>query len=533
MRLRLVLLIVAVSCLKSTVASAPIVQTLYGKVQGEYTSTAQVFRSIPFAEPPIGVLRWEDPRPPTPWQDVKLTTANPPGCPQSIPCGLPLSSFLCPPVIQEDCLYLNVFTPLDAMPGSNYPVMFFIHGGNFLRGYSGGQLYDGQYIANTTHTVVITANYRLGALGYLVYGDSVKGNYGLKDQRLALEWVRDNIANFGGNPYLVTFWGQSAGAVSGAVHMTSIKSAGLFHRAILESEPFGITLKNIPDAQKLGSDFATALGCSDVTCLYSKNITELAAAEDAVLSKIVDLFHALEIFLQWTPVVDGVEVLGQPFELFSSGEAAPLPVIIGTTSQESTFFIYEAFPKSLSDLTYHLLIAGVFGVDHYDTVLSRYPSNDEDDRPIAASLGTDYTFICSTKHAIRGFVNGTHLNMWVYTFNHSFSFDGWGPGFSFCEGQSCHGAELPYVFHTDISVLGFNYTSDELTMSSNMVQYWTNFAHYGNPNGVQDSTDLLQWPSFDGTSQAQTMRFRTPLSDVLIGYYGDTCNFWDAIGFNV
>ncbi|KAL5476268.1 hypothetical protein EMCRGX_G026191 [Ephydatia muelleri] len=491
MRLRLVLLIAA-CCLKSTVASAPTVQTVYGKVQGEYTDTAQVFRSVPYAEPPIGALRWDDPRPPTPWQDVKLTTANPPGCPQSVPCGLPLSSFLCPPVIQEDCLYLNVFTPLDAMPGSNYPVMFFIHGGNFLRGYSGGQLYDGQYIANTTSTVVVTANYRLGAIGYLVYGDSLKGNYGLKDQRLALEWVRDNIANFGGNPYLVTYWGQSAGAISGAVHMTSIKSAGLFHRAILESEPFGITLKNIPDAQKLGNDFAMALGCNDITCLYSKNITEIAAAEDAVLSKIVDLFHALEIFLQWTPVVDGVEVLGQPFELFSAGEAAPLPVIIGTTSQESTFFIYEAFPKSLSDLTYHLLIAGVYGVGHYDAVLSRYPSNDEDDRPIASSLG-----------------------------------------FSFCEGQSCHGAELPYVFHTDISLLGFNYTSDELTMSSSMVQYWTNFAHYGNPNGVHDPTDLLQWPAFDGSSQAQTMRFKTPLSDVLIGYYGDTCNFWDGIGFNV
>ena len=112
-------------------------------------------------------------------------------------------------------------------------------------------MYDGQYIANTTSTVVVTANYRLGAIGYLVYGDSLKGNYGLKvgvaryliepssstvwalhhqDQRLALEWVRDNIANFGGNPYLVTYWGQSAGAISGAVHMTSIKSAGLFHR---------------------------------------------------------------------------------------------------------------------------------------------------------------------------------------------------------------------------------------------------------------------------------------------------------------
>eukprot|EP00731_Ephydatia_muelleri_P030401 Em0021g924a len=289
-------------------------------------------------------------------QDVKLTTANPPGCPQSVPCGLPLSSFLCPPVIQEDCLYLNVFTPLDAMPGSNYPVMFFIHGGNFLRGYSGGQLYDGQYIANTTSTVVVTANYRLGAIGYLVYGDSLKGNYGLKDQRLALEWVRDNIANFGGNPYLVTYWGQSAGAISGAVHMTSIKSAGLFHRAILESEPFGITLKNIPDAQKLGNDFAMALGCNDITCLYSKNITEIAAAEDAVLSKIVDLFHALEIFLQWTPVVDGVEDNRLNCSLLEKLPIACdncnyLPLsslpLMGTTSQESTFS-YEAFPKSLS-----------------------------------------------------------------------------------------------------------------------------------------------------------------------------------------
>lgn len=209
-------------------------------------------------------------RPPFPWPGILQTSTDPPGCPQTMPCKLPLSQILCPKKVSEDCLFLNVFTPLTATPTSKLPVMVFFHGGNFIKvlfshlaylypftpilpqGYSNALIYDGEYIANTTSTLVVTVNYRLGVLGFLVYGKNEsgpRGNYGLRvstdgnvvslvlksqshyqDQRLALEWVQNNIANFGGDPAQVTFWGQSAGAVSGAVHMASIKSAGLFSK---------------------------------------------------------------------------------------------------------------------------------------------------------------------------------------------------------------------------------------------------------------------------------------------------------------
>jgi acetylcholinesterase/cholinesterase len=215
------------------------------------------------------------------------TVGDPPGCPQSLPCDLPFPSLLCPKTVTEDCLFLNLFSPLSALPDSRLPVMVFFHGGNFLRGYSGGFLYDGQYIANTTSTIVVTVNYRLAAIGFLVYGrdsDAIEGNFGFKDQRLALQWVQDNIAAFGGDPGEVTIWGQSAGAVSVALHMTTVRSSGLFNKAIMESEPIKITLKDKTDALRLGRDLARELGCgnNDISCLFSKEAIGLRLTRQTI-----------------------------------------------------------------------------------------------------------------------------------------------------------------------------------------------------------------------------------------------------------
>lgn len=527
--------------------SGPVVDTTSGKVAGLYTKQAQVFKSIPYARPPVGVLRWKDPLPAVPVPGILDATQDPPGCPQTLPCVLPLPQFLCPKKVSEDCLFLNIFTPLTIKPSSMLPVMVFIHGGNFLRGYSGGGLYDGQYIANSSSTVVVTINYRLGAIGFLAFGegdDAPRGNYGLRDQRLALEWIRDNIANFGGNPDRVTLWGQSAGAVSVVLHMASVRSAGLFSKAIIESDPFSITLKDLNKAKSLGKDFAKEIGCSDVQCLYTKNIDEIAKAQLAVLTKIVDLRHVLEIFLQWTPIVDGVDVLDQPIDIFALGKVASMPVIIGTTSEETVFFIYEGFPKPVSSLELDGLELAIFGA-HYKAVHEKYPPlSGQDNRPLAAVMGTQYTFSCSTRHAVWGLTNLTRAGevknpLWLYVFNHSMSFD-WGKGFEFCNGHSCHGVELPFVFHS-ASMGGLNYTADELVLTNSMVEYWTTFAHTGNPNPTSENErfgQLLSWPEYrvdpvTGTKTAGYMRFKTPKSDVLTDYDSDICKFWDSIRYNV
>jgi carboxylesterase type B len=405
------------------------------------------------------------------------------------------------------------------------PVMVFIHGGEFLRGYGGGDLYDCQYIVNNTNVIAVTINYRLGALGYAVYGDgdddALSGNYGTKDQRLALKWVRDNIAYFGGNPNQVTLFGQSAGAISAAVHMTSERSAGLFHRVIMESEPFGLTLKGMKDAVRLGKDFARELGCHDASCIRNKSVDDIVSAEMSVMSKIVDYKRPLELFLQWTPCVDGDELPLDPLEAFRRGLVAPMPMIIGNVKDESVFFIYEAFKAAMDELKYDLLVDGIF-VFHSDEVKKQYPPQKGiDERPEASVLGTDYTFVCPTRNATDNFLNTSEL-VWLYLFDHPMSF-GWGKDFAYCNNYSCHGGELVYVFHT-ASLGGYKFTADEIVLSDTLIRYWTNFARYGNPNGDFGSVSVdggdigfkpqkLEWPPYM-LPYREFMHFKTPLSEV-------------------
>ena len=237
---RSVLLFVAAAV---AVADKPtVVQTNSGPVRGVLEDRARVFRGIPYAAD-AKTRRWQNPVPPKPWTATRDAFEDGPGCPQV--CVLP--SIACPPVQSEDCLYLNVFTPLLTSEALT-PVMVFIHGGDYVQGYGGGPLYDGTPMANSSGLILVALNYRLGALGFAYAGDlaggQLAGNYGFLDQRLALKWVQDNIKNFGGDPGRVTIFGQSAGAMSVALHLVSSGSRGLFSAAIIESEPLGLPLRS-------------------------------------------------------------------------------------------------------------------------------------------------------------------------------------------------------------------------------------------------------------------------------------------------
>ena len=187
------------------------IQTKSGLIQGSITNEVRMFRSIPYAAPPIGNLRWAEPQYIPSWNNNTVdATMDPPGCPQS--CDLPPKS--CPIITSEDCLYLNIFTPLNITQESNdkLPVLVFIHGGNFKQGYGGGLLYNGTNFANYTNTILVTINYRLGVLGQLWSIEAgMSGNYGLLDQKMALVWINQNIEYFGGDKERVTIFGQSAG----------------------------------------------------------------------------------------------------------------------------------------------------------------------------------------------------------------------------------------------------------------------------------------------------------------------------------
>lgn len=290
------------------------VRAAAGTIVGRVSPFARSFRGIPFAQPPVGALRWNQPQPMAPWTTPLSAFRDAPGCPQD--CQLPEAA--CPPAQSEDCLFLNVFTPRAShLPAAGAPVMVFFHGGNFKQGYAGGLLYDGTSLANRTGVVVVVAQYRLGVLGFLNTGDTIRGNYGLYDQQQALRWVQDNIAAFGGDRGSVTIFGQSAGAMSVASHLVMNASRGLFHKAIMESEPFALTFRTEANFHDWSATYAGQYAkCPNPTgtvddCLrgldYSHIVAAQAAAERDVLGMSPNLLH---LFLPWTPTVVRVCLLG-------------------------------------------------------------------------------------------------------------------------------------------------------------------------------------------------------------------------------
>ena len=232
-----------------------------GEVRGAAVAGGYAFRGLPYAAPPVGELRWRAPRPPRSWHGVRDATQYAASCPQA-PSG-----FAGPGPFSEDCLYLNVATPT-LHRHAKRPVLVWIHGGGFTQDAS--RNYDGSKLA-ATGTVVVTINYRLGALGFLAHPALASrpggpaGNYGLMDQQAALRWVRRNIAQFGGDPHNVTIAGQSAGGVSVLAHLVSRGSRGLFRRAIVESGAFALNQQSLTAAEAAGKGFAAQAGCPDQT----------------------------------------------------------------------------------------------------------------------------------------------------------------------------------------------------------------------------------------------------------------------------
>lgn len=530
------------------------VRTPLGDVQGWTNGEAQLFQGIPYAKPPVGSLRWQSPVPVAAWAPATLAAqADGPGCPQD--CELPPHT--CPPVQSEDCLTLNVFAPATARSSDARPVMVFFHGGNFKQGYGGGLLYDGTFIVNTTGVVVVTANYRLGALGFLYSGGgSINGMYGIQDQQEVLRWVQTNIASFGGNPGAVTIFGQSAGAMSIATHFNLDSSKNLFHQGILISDPFTLPFRTPAEFASLASVLGTKAGCAETSgpaldaCLralpWDQLVTAQAAAEVDILA---DLSHILEVFLPWTPLVDPTRAVNgslsaQPLSLFVAGQAQDKPIVMGTVQDEAIIFIYEAFTKPVNWLEYVLIADAVFGGDSANKIFNYLPlpaAQNNDTRNHLALVGTDALFLCSTRHAVLGNSSASKPALprtsptYVYKFDHvmSFAVAGWGPNFTICYDYVCHGGDLPFVWHPNATAFNLTYTADEEVLSRSIITYYTNFAKTGSPN--KDSTGkptALTWPVFDLASES-TMRFTTPSNIVQSHNVTALCEWFDTqIGYD-
>ena len=373
------LAVLAALSLTSQVSAAYVAPTLVraevaqGVLEGESLGEVLAFRGIPYAAAPVGNLRFQPPQPPKAWTGVKSALDMGPSCPQLIDDDPTENN---DQVMAEDCLSLNVWTPrLDA---NKRPVMVWIHGGAFVVGSSRNTYYDGAHLAARGDVVVVSLNYRLGAWGFLSlegfggrYASSA--NIGLQDQVAALQWVRSNIAKFGGDPEKVTIFGESAGASSVGALLSMPVAKGLFARAILES---GVPSKRPVEARersaRLAREFLKQAGVSTPDALSTKSMRDLLDTEQHIFNE----HSELGTFVPW---VDGTVLKEQPFAVVASGRGNRVPIMIGTTAEEMRYFStaedlgLERKPKSL--LMKQLeTAAGPRAQDVFNTYQRLYPN---------------------------------------------------------------------------------------------------------------------------------------------------------------
>jgi len=484
-----------------------------GVLQGVVEGGAVAFRGIPYAAPPTGTRRWRPPEPPPRWSGVRSAEAYGAICPQP-KMGNPRA----PVVGEEDCLYLNVWTPAHR-PAAPLPVMVFVHGGSNLWGGSSKDTgedsrLDGRYLAEHGPAVVVTLNYRLGALGFLALAalsaespDHVSGNYGLLDQIAALRWVHENVAAFGGDTSRVMLFGESAGAIDTSALLVSPLTRGLFSRALMQS---GV-LKGM-DAEKAeasGAAFPDALGCGagDLACLRARPADELVAA----LPKAFGGGAGVTLPI----VLDDHVVPRRPIEAMRAGRHNHMPIVMGTNTDEYSDLI--AFHAPQNRLTSEDVLADELRRQfprHAAAVIAHYPTSSyPTPRAAYIAVWTDTAFTCPIRRALRALAQGQEEPVYRYVYAHVRER---GPARFLGAG---HAMEIPFVFHT---FLPGGPTSIELDFSDDIVTAWTRFAATGVPG-----TAGGPWPRFRADSDPYVRL--DVVSRVESGFRSAECDFWDTV----
>jgi len=519
----MVLLVICWSGIEST-----IVNTQYGPVQGTLSNGFRGFRGIPYTESVKGSNRWKPPINKKPWAPNTLDATK------FRPCCIQSGELNGTVPMDEDCLYLNVFTPMIQSGDPLLPVMVWIHGGGWVGGCSSQQGYYGDSIANSTKTLLVSINYRLGSLGFL-RSNVFEGNFGLMDQVLALQWVKQNIQDFGGDPTKITIFGQSAGAMSVAIHMTSPLSEKFeyFHAAIIQSDPVTIKWRTKEQMIPYSQTFSEYLGCDfdDEVCMRSKSAKDCIAAQDRTYE--IPFPPSLAISsMPWEPYLDGTIVVGQPRKLFQEGKFYKVPIIIGTVYNETCSFAFGVLSslnyKKIRDWEYIALV-DIFFQDKALQVLHQYPPPEEGNAlPVLIQLTTDYLFGCPSRN-ISMSVASNGIASYLYQFAHSPVNDPINPT-DFCKhGVVCHGADLPYTFYSIGQFPEFNQTTAEHHLAWQEMQYWTEFAATQFQNHTSVS-ELIPWPQMDPNT-LESLSLDTPIL-VNHGFNQNNCDFWDSIGYD-
>lgn len=522
-------LLAAVVCV--ALGGSPVLQvdTTNGPLLGHMDGSVRVWKGVPYAKPPQGALRWEYPQAPEPKSEVYVANVDVNGCPQD--CKLPPGN--CPAYgTSEDCLYLTVTAPESpSADAAGYPVMFWIHGGAYEQGLGNSPLYNGTTFAEK-NVITVVINYRIGALGFMASED-MTGNYGIMDQRLAMQWTKDNIKGFGGDPSRVTIAGQSAGAMSVGTHLVSPGSKGLFDKAIMESNCLGMPFHTKKSAATNADAVFEYLKCDkgDLACMKGKTSDEIVDAQaNAVKMDRKTLFIN---FLPFAPLVDGTVLPKQPLDALGAGEISNVPIMAGSLYDEGLLFVDELFPDRMSKTKYHATVDAIFGLHKAKKIKKMYPMVSDDGRDAFNGLATDLIFYCPLRNVTKGMTNAlgaAAIPTYNYRFSHVLSFDCWGPDYSFCVGHVCHGSELPFVFNvfSDGSTFNYNPTADETQLAQDMSSSWSNFVTTANPNTGFKVPEI--YPLYDPATRPLVVLNQPDYSDQL-DPREEQCAMWDSMGY--
>jgi para-nitrobenzyl esterase len=472
---------------------ALVVNTKQGLLRGITVDSVCAWKGIAYATPPLGDLRFQAPQPPASWTGIKDASQFGPASPQSKRIAKAATKQ------SEDCLSLNIWSP--AADGKKRPVMFWIHGGGFLVGSNSTEMYDGASLARTGDVVVVNINYRLGALGFLYLND-IKGkqtgfddNLGIRDQIAALQWVRDNIAAFGGDPEAVTIFGESAGAISVLTLMGTPSARGLFKRAIVESAP-PESLLQPQVATEMTRRYLKLVGVSPDS-LYQLKRLSTDSLVTAMFTLIDQLMHEPTTVKLISPTIDGTLIPLSPMEAIQAGKAAGIDMMIGTNKDEATLLSLKKVgltPRNAEELQPYLNNIAPEPRKNLVATYKEYPS-----RNGVMEMTTDGVFtmpsirVCEMQSA--------------FASTYMYHFEWYSGAMKLVKLKSCHGAELPFVFGTLDRKPGKYFAIGSRkkynwALSKKIQESWVNFARYGNP----DPSGVSAWTKYN-SNQRSTMIF--------------------------
>lgn len=506
--------------------NAQTVATQFGQIQGALNGSSYQFLGIPFAKPPIDSLRWKAPQNPDAWSTTLLTNSFSPVCPQKRYNQNDTTFTL---EGDEDCLYLNIWTP--QIGAGNKPVMVFIHGGGNQQGGAsqitgGTQLFFGKNLSERGDVVVVTIQYRLGPLGFLVHPglepentNNTSGNYAVLDQILALKWVKNNISNFGGDPSKVMIFGESAGGVDVGNLLTTPMASGLFQRACIQSATPVINSYN--DSKNKGIayvDSFTSAGNDVQKIAYMRTLSSdslLFFTSSPILGGIVQM--------NWQPVVDNLVFHNYPMQVFQSGNFNKVSLIIGSNAEEMSLNV----PQIVTPAMVTALINTTIPPAYQAQIQALYPpgANTAEARESYVGILTDKQFTSTARLTAQCISLNQNEPVWRYFFTHKHTLP------QLAAYGSYHGMELFYVFNNwENATLGSGtlFKPQDDSVQTNMLNYWVNFARTGNPNG----SGLENWSQYQSSTDCYLEIKATPNGNQC-GLRTAKSDLWDSvINFN-